>query len=56
MTLIGAILKVFGKRAGQTLTDFGAELNALTDKDREELAADLSKALGVEVIVPKKDT
>ena len=49
ISFMAACKRFFGFKEGQGLTDFGAEIKAVSDKDRLELAPLLSKALGVEV-------
>ena len=44
-----ACKRYFGLKSGQKMSEFAAELKALTPKDREEMAPQLSKALGVTV-------
>jgi hypothetical protein len=43
MTFMQACGDYFGKKIGQTLTQFRDELKALTEKDREELIAGLEQ-------------
>ena len=40
-SFVGACMDFFGKKPGQTLTEFGAEIKALTEKDRAEIKAGL---------------
>ena len=49
MTFAMAVRKYFGKLEDQSFSDFAAEIKALTDKDRADLAPLLSAELGVEV-------
>ena len=42
--------RFFGLKKGQTVGEFAAELKQLTPKDRADLAPELSRALGVEVV------
>lgn len=49
-----ACKKFFGYMEGQTLTEFGKELGALTPTDKIELATMLSEQLGDAVIVTTK--
>lgn len=44
-----AAKRVFGLKDGQRVTEFAAELKQLTRKDREQLAAEFSRVLGVKV-------
>ena len=50
MSLVVAIHRYFGKKAGETLDGFAAEIKALTENDREEFVILLSKELGVPVV------
>lgn len=45
MKLVSAVLKYFGRKEGQSLTEFASELKSLTDMDRKELAELLSTEL-----------
>ena len=45
MKLVSAVLKYFGRKEGQSLTEFASELKSLTDSDRAELA----KLLSIEI-------
>jgi hypothetical protein len=49
MNFVKACHTYFGRKPGQSLGEFGAELNALTPQDRRELALLLSVELGTEV-------
>lgn len=49
ITFMAACKRFFGFKEGQTLSEFGAEIKAVSDKDRKELAPMLSEALGVNV-------
>ena len=42
-TLLGALMDFFGKKPGQTLQDFSAEMKTLTDADRAYFKAELEK-------------
>lgn len=44
--------KFFGLKDGETLNEFIAEVRALTDKDREEMAPLIAKEIGVEEVSP----
>jgi len=46
MKLVVALHKFFGLLPGQKLADFKAELTALTEKDRTELAEMLTPEMG----------
>lgn len=48
-SFMAACSQVFGKKEGQSLQDFKKEIDALTDKDRADLAPLLSAACGEEV-------
>ena len=48
VSLIVAISKYFGKKSGQTLAEFQAEVKALSEKDKAELT-ELLKAEGYEI-------
>lgn len=43
MTFVKACSSHFGRLPGQSLSDFGAELKALGDKDRADLKAEFAK-------------
>lgn len=45
LTNIQAISKFFGKKEGQTMTEFMGELKALTEDDKQELGDECRKAL-----------
>ena len=45
-----AILKYFGKKPGQTTSDFAAELKQLSVSERHELAEGAAKEMGMELI------
>jgi hypothetical protein len=45
-----AILKFFGKRPGQTTSDFAGELKQLTAAERHELAEGAAKEMGMELV------
>lgn len=51
MTLTTACHKYFGKKEGQTLSQFAVELKALTEKDKHELAVMLEPIMGEIVTV-----
>jgi hypothetical protein len=44
-----AILKHFLQIEGESLSDFAKQLKTLTDEDKDELARDGARILGVEV-------
>ncbi len=44
-----ACMRFFGKKPGESLQQFAAELRALTKEDKAELAALLAVALGAEI-------
>ena len=50
---IVAINRYFGKKPGQTLSEFAGELRQLTDSDKEELVKLLSIELKEEVLLKK---
>jgi predicted nuclease of restriction endonuclease-like RecB superfamily len=52
VTLSKAVVEFFGKKPGQTLPEFLAELKALTKEDREWYVKEFAK-IGVEVEPPK---
>jgi len=52
MTFTAAMSKYFGRREGQTLSDFQKELSALTPEDKIELRPLLEAALGETVDPP----
>ena len=45
MSFVVACRNFFGQKPGQSLTEFQAELKALTPQDRREIAEGLSKEL-----------
>lgn len=49
MNFVTACHTYFGRKPGQSLGEFGAELKTLTPQDRRELAPLLSVELGTEV-------
>jgi len=49
MAFVIACKKFFGMRPGDTLKEFAIEIKALTPKDREEMAIELARELGVPV-------
>jgi hypothetical protein len=49
MSFVAACHTYFGRKPGQSLGEFGAELKALTPQDRRELALLLSVEQGTEV-------
>lgn len=49
-----ALSKYFGRREGQTLQEFSAEINKLTHADKLELRPMLAAALGEEVEEPRQ--
>jgi hypothetical protein len=49
MSFVTACHTYFGRKSGQSLLEFGAELKALTSQDRRELVQLLSVELGTEV-------
>lgn len=49
LTFMAACRDFFGLKEGQTAMDFGKELKALTEKDRDEIKVGLAK-LGYEII------
>jgi hypothetical protein len=49
MSFVTACHTYFGRKPGQSLLEFGAELKALSPQDRRELARHLSVELGTEV-------
>jgi hypothetical protein len=49
MSFVTACHTYFGRKPGQSLGEFGAELKALTPQDRRELVPLLSVELGTEV-------
>lgn len=52
MSFTAALTKFFGRKEGQTLGEFSVELKALTHKDKLDLVAPLSAALGTPVDPP----
>jgi hypothetical protein len=54
LSFTAAVSRYFGKKPNQTLTEFGNELKALTDKDKVELLPMLEKALGESIDPPAK--
>jgi hypothetical protein len=52
VTFSRAIVEYFGKKPGQTLSEFTAELKALTPEDRAYFVKEFAK-VGIEVEVPK---
>jgi hypothetical protein len=44
------LMAYFGRKSGQSLGDFHAELKALTPEDKHELAIGAAKELGFEVV------
>ncbi|HET8772782.1 MAG TPA: hypothetical protein VFP80_03285 [Thermoanaerobaculia bacterium] len=52
MGFVQAISKYFGRREGQTLSDFQKEISALTHKDKLDLQPMLAAALGETVDAP----
>lgn len=54
LSFTAAISRYFGKKPGQTLTEFGNELKALTDADKAELLPMLEKELGEKIDPPAK--
>ena len=50
-TLLQAVQVYFGRKSGQTLQEFRDEMQQLTPKDKEELAAMLTEALSEPVTV-----
>lgn len=49
MTFTKAIVEFFGKKPGQSTTDFMAEIKALTEADRAYFKAEFAK-IGVEIV------
>lgn len=49
MSFTRACLTYFGRKAGQTTSEFAAELKALTDKDRADLSG-YFRVVGVEIV------
>jgi hypothetical protein len=49
MSFVTVCHTYFGRKPGQSLGEFGAELKALSPQDRRELAPLLSVELGTEV-------
>jgi hypothetical protein len=47
MTFVMACNSHFGRKAGQSLQDFNAELKALTPKDREDMIA-MFREIGID--------
>lgn len=43
------LMKFFGRKPGQSLSEFNAEIKALTPEDKEELVTLAAKELGVEI-------
>lgn len=54
MSFTKACKEYFGTKPGQKLTEFAAELKALTPEDKAEMAFGLSDVLGVTVEVSPK--
>jgi ubiquinone biosynthesis protein UbiJ len=52
MGFIQALSKYFGRREGQTLSEFQKEISALTHKDKLDLQSMLAGALGEPVDAP----
>jgi hypothetical protein len=50
ISFAAAVKRFFGLKEGQKIGELAAELKQLTPKDRADLAPELSKALGVEVV------
>jgi hypothetical protein len=50
MTFMAACKEFFGQKEGQTNLDFGKEVKALTQQDREDLKPGLEAALGCKII------
>jgi len=49
---VAACAQYFGRKEGQTLSEFQKECNQLTPKDKAELAPLLAKAIGEDVMIP----
>lgn len=50
MKFVTLMSKFFGRKPGQSLAEFSAELKELTDEDKEELGQLAADELGVEFI------
>jgi hypothetical protein len=48
--LMAALLKYFGKKPGQSNTEFMAEMRALTDKDKSDLT-EMLKTVGYDCTI-----
>jgi hypothetical protein len=46
---VKVLMTYFGKKEGQSLPDFAAELKALSPEEKKELAEGAAKELGVEL-------
>lgn len=51
MTFVAACNSHFGRKPGQSLAEFAAELKALPDKDRAELI-EMFKTIGIDAAKP----
>ena len=49
MTLTVALMKYFGKKEGEGLKGFAAEVRALTDKDKQDFIKMLTPVMGEEI-------
>ena len=53
MSLTAALNKHFGKKVGQTMSEFSAEIKTLTPEDREYFKKEFAK-IGVEIVEAAK--